>query len=234
MIVSINQPAYLPWLGYFDRIAASDLHVVLDTVQFEKNSFVNRNKIRTAKGWTWLTVPVSTGGQFGNLPINRLRIAADTPWARKHWSTIEQTYGRAPWFAEHRDFFAGVYSREWDRLLDLMNELTGYLLRAFAINVPLVSATTIPTTAAKSDLVLEICRRVGATVYLSGPLGRDYLNTTSFKDAGIEIVYHDYRHPEYPQLHPGFEPFMSAIDLLFMTGAKAGAMLRTGQRVEAS
>lgn len=234
MIVSINQPAYLPWLGYFDRIAASDLHVVLDTVQFEKNSFVNRNKIRTAKGWTWLTVPVSTGGQFGNLPINRLKIAADAPWARKHWSTIEQTYGRAPWFAEHRAFFAGLYGREWGHLLDLMNELTGYLLRAFAIKVPLVSATTIPTSAAKSDLVLEICRRVGATVYLSGPLGRHYLNAASFEDAGIEIVYHDYRHPEYPQLYPGFEPFMAAIDLLFMIGPKSGEILRTGQRAEAS
>src|ERR1051326_8427944 len=102
MIVSINQPAYLPWLGYFDRIAASDIHVVLDHVQFEKNSFVNRNKVRTAQGATWLTVPVETSGKFGQLPIDQLQIASDQPWARKHWKTIEQCYAHAPYFDAHR------------------------------------------------------------------------------------------------------------------------------------
>lgn len=226
MIVSINQPAYLPWLGAFDRIAASDLHIVLDHVQFEKNSFVNRNKIRTAKGWTWLTVPVETSGQFGHLAIDALRIAADPRWARKHWLSIEQNYAAAPHFAAHRAAFAELYARPWERLIDLIEAINSYLMQAFVISTRLVRSSTLGATASKSELVLELCRHAGATTYLSGPLGRDYLDLQSFAAAGIDVVFHDYRHPVYAQAHPGFEPGMAAIDLLFMQGPEAGRTLR--------
>ena len=96
MIVSINQPAYLPWLGYFHRIAVSGAHVVLDHVQFEKNSFTNRNKVRTAGGWCWLTVPVRTKGRFGDLAIRSLEIDNSTDWRARHWKTLYQSYKRAP------------------------------------------------------------------------------------------------------------------------------------------
>lgn len=227
MILSINQPAYLPWLGYFDRIAASDMHVVLDHVQFEKNSYVNRNRVRTAKGWSWLTVPVKTKGQFGDLAISGLQIANETPWARKHWQTIEQNYARAPFFDAHRDAVAAFYARPWDSFLEFAETVTGYLLESFAIDTPRVLSSTMPTTATKSDLVLDICRRQGASVYLSGTLGRDYLDADAFAGEGIEIVYQDYRHPVYEQAYPGFEANMAAIDLLFMHGPAAGQMLRT-------
>jgi len=230
MIVSINQPAYLPWLGYFDRIAASDVHVVLDHVQFEKNSFVNRNRVRTPQGSTWLTVPVETSGKFGQLAIDRLQIASDQPWARKHWKTIDQCYARAPYFHAHRDHLAEIYSRPWKKFYDLVDEITGYLLRAFAIDVPLVRSSSMRSDKTKSDLVLDICRRLDARLYLSGPLGRGYLDEGSFAAAGIEIVYQDYRHPVYPQLSPGFKAFMAAIDILFMLGPESGQMLRTTQR----
>jgi hypothetical protein len=234
MIVSINQPAYLPWLGYFDRIAASDLHIVLDHVQFEKNSFVNRNKVRTAKGWTWLTVPVETSGRFGALAIDKLRIAGDPRWARKHWLTIEQSYAAAPHFAAHRAVMADLYARPWERLIDLVEAINASLLEAFAIAVPRVRSSTLAPAASKSDLVLELCRRAGATTYLSGPLGRDYLDMASFAAAGIAVVFHDYRHPVYAQAHPGFEPGMAAIDLLFMQGSEAGRTLRTTELIQGS
>ena len=227
MILSISQPAYLPWLGYFDRIAASDAHIVLDHVQFEKNSYVNRNKIRTKKGWSWLTVPVETSGQFGRLAINKLRIAPDPRWARKHWQAIEQSYARAPHFNEHRLTLADIYQRRWECLIDLIDALTSYLLDAFAITVPLVRSSSISTDKTKSALVLDLCRKLGARTYLSGPLGRDYLDEASFAEAGIDIVYQNYRHPIYEQAHPGFESHMAAIDLLFMQGAGAGQTLRT-------
>lgn len=230
MIVSINQPAYLPWLGYFDRIAASDLHVVLDTVQFEKNSFVNRNRVRTQQGAAWLTVPVATSGRFGALPIMDIEIAPDPRWANKHWQTLIQSYARAPYFSAHRDFFAAIYARPWQRLVELIDPITEHLCAAFGIGTRTVRASALAVDGRKDDLVLAICRKVGATTYLSGPLGRDYLDEGKFAAAGIAVRYADYAHPTYKQAHPGFLPFMAAIDLLFMAGPDAGGMLRTTAR----
>ena len=225
MIVSINQPAYLPWLGYFHRIALSDLHIVLDHVQFEKNSFTNRNKIRTSEGWCWLTVPVSTSGRFG-VSIDALEIASGRPWADKHWNSIRLSYAKAPFFREHAGFFEGLFRREWRMLNPLLRELTAYLLDALGIRTPLRFSSEMKITGAKSDLVLNLCREVGATHYLSGPLGRNYLDEAGFHAAGITLDYHAYSHPEYPQVYGGFEPYMAAIDLLFNCGPRSLEVLR--------
>ena len=229
MIVSINQPAYLPWLGYFHRIAISDLHIVLDHVQFEKNSFVNRNRVRTSQRSTWLTVPVRTKGRFGNLPINLLEIDNHQGWATKHWKTIRQSYGRAAHFPATEALLEPVYAREWARLADLMRELNGHIARvSLGIQTPMKFSSEMGVTGAKSELVLNLCKAVGATVYLSGPLGRSYLQEDHFAEAGIEVRYHDYAHPSYPQCHPGFEPLMSVIDLLFNCGERSRDVLSEG------
>lgn len=226
MIVSINQPAYLPWLGYFQRIAVSDLHIVLDHVQFEKNSFTNRNKARTANGWCWLTVPVRTRGRFGNVPINRLEIDNTARWRESHWRTIEQNYAQAPFFDAHAAFFEGVYRREWLYLADLCREITGYLLEAFGIRTPLRYSAQMPVSGRKDELVLELCRQVGAKTYLSGALGRNYLREELFRAAGIAVKYQDYHHPTYPQARGGaFQPYMAAIDLLFNCGPESLGIL---------
>jgi hypothetical protein len=218
VIVSINQPAYLPWLGYFDRIAASDLHVVLDHVQFEKGSFVNRNRVRTRDGSTWLTVPVRTKGRFGAAPIATLEIDDSSGWRRKHWETLRQSYGRAPFFEQHAGFFASVYEREWPTLGPLCAEVTGYLLRELGISTPLVASHALDPRGAKDELVLDLCVKARATTYLSGALGRNYLREELFAARGIEVEYQDYVHPVYRQLGPGFEPAMAAVDLLFTCG----------------
>jgi len=226
MIVSINQPAYLPWLGYFHRIGVSDLHIVLDHVQFEKNSFTNRNKVRQKLGSYWLTVPVRTKGKFGDLPINRLEIDSKVFWGKKHWASLQLSYGKAPYFAAHRPFFEGIYARAWDYLADLAAESNAYQLKALDIDTPVVFSSEMGVGGVKDELVLNLCLEVGATQYLSGPLGRQYLNENSFAEAGIELVYHDYAHPVYSQIHSGFEPYMATIDLLFNLGPKAGEVLR--------
>ena len=232
MIVSINQPAYLPWLGYFHRIAVSDLHIVLDHVQFEKNSFTNRNKIRTKDGWGWLTVPVRTKGKFGDLSIHRLECAgSEDRWARKHWDTLRFNYARAAHFAEHAVFFETVYGKPWGHMNDLLKEINGYLLKEFEILCPVLYSSAMQVGGAKDELVLNICQEVGATVYLSGPLGRNYLREERFREAGIEVVYADYSHPTYPQAYPGFEPFMSAVDLLFNCGPRSREIMMRGQEV---
>lgn len=232
MIVSINQPAYLPWLGYFHRIAVADAHIVLDHVQFEKNSFTNRNKIRTRNSWCWLTVPVRTAGKFGQIPINEIEVANEKKWAIKHWETLRLSYARAPFFTEHATFFESVYLRSWGKLIDLTGEITAYLLRAFEIKTRLFFSSQMKASGRKDELVLNLCRELGATVYLSGPLGRDYLREHLFRDEGIAVRYDDYQHPAYPQAHPGFEPYMAAVDLLFNAGqASPGVILKGQERV---
>jgi len=232
MIVSINQPAYLPWLGYFHRIAVSDAHIVLDHVQFEKNSFVNRNKIRTPEGWCWLTVPVKTSGKFGELPINEIEIANETKWALKHWQSLRLNYAKAPFFGQHSAFFENIYARPWHKLADLAGEITAYLLNAFGINTKIYFSSQMKASGKKDELVLNLCRELGATAYLSGPLGRDYLREDLFGNHGIKVRYDDYQHPTYPQLYSGFEPYMSALDLLFNAGpASLEVILKNQDRV---
>jgi len=230
MIVSMNQPAYLPWLGYFHRIAISDVHVVLDHVQFEKNSFTNRNRIRTAGGTTWLTVPVLTSGRFGSLAINTLEIDQRSAWGQKHWRTIEQNYRKAPFFAQHAAFFQTVYRKDWRLLSDLCRVLTEYLLDALGISTPLRYSSTMEPEGVKDMLVLSLCKRAGADTYLSGPLGRNYLRESLFSEGGVTVRYHDYHHPHYPQLGPRpFDASMSVIDLLFNCGPESLAVLCSGQ-----
>ncbi len=229
MIVSINQPAYLPWLGYFHRIAVSDLHIVLDHVQFEKNSFTNRNKIRTSEGWCWLTVPLKTSGRFGDLAIAQIEIATERRWAEKHWNSIRLNYSKANYFREHADFFENIFSHSWERLNPLLREITTYLLSAFGIKTEILFSSEIGAAGRKSELVLELCRKVGATSYLSGSLGRDYLDEVAFEGAGIAVCYQDYHHPTYKQVYPGFEPYMGAIDLLFNHGADSLEVIMEGQ-----
>jgi hypothetical protein len=228
VIVSINQPAYLAWLGYYHRIAASDLHIELDHVQFEKNSFTNRNKVRTTTGWCWLTVPVRTRGRFGALALDQVEIAEDGRWAAKHWRTIEQNYRAAPFFAAHRAAIEAVYARPWARLVDLIRALDDYVLGAFGIQTPRRRSSELGVEGRKDDLVVALCRKVGATTYISGPLGRNYLDEAKFAACGIAVRYHDYVHPVYAQVQGGFEPAMAAIDLLLNHGPAARGILAAG------
>lgn len=225
MIVSINQPAYLPWLGYFDRILKSDIHVVLDHVQFEKNSVVNRNKLRTSQGWMWLTVPIKQKGRFGNLDIRNLEIDEGNPWQKKHVSSLSQNYSKAPHFNSHFDALESCLSVPRTGFFPLVSELTAYLLGVLDIPTQIVFSSDFQPSATKSDLVLEICKQVGASKYISGPFGRSYLDRDAFASADIDVWFHDYSHPKYSQAHSGFEPYMSVVDLIFNHGPASRGIL---------
>ncbi len=225
MIVSINQPAYMPWSGYFDRIARSDLHVVLDHVQFEKNSFVNRNQILGLDGPFWLTVPVRTKGKFGNLPISEVGIDQSSKWQRKHLQSIKSTYGRAPFFDTYWPRLESVLQMEFSGLNDLCRKTTDLLLESLEIDVVHHRSSEHGFESSKSDLVLEVCKHFGASTYLSGPFGRDYLDLDSFAAAGIKVEYHDFKPTPYPQSGSGFVPNLSVLDLLFNTGERARGYL---------
>ena len=218
MLLSINQPAYLPWLGYFERIHLSDIHVVLDHVQYEKNSMTNRNKVRTKQGWAWMTVPVKTKGSFGDLAINKLQVSNESSWTKKHFNTICGNYSKSKYFSQYIDFFEDVFNREWSHLNPLLKEITQYILRELNIQTKIIYSSELDFNENKNELLLKICEEFKATTYLSGPFGRDYLDTEIFTNAGVKLEYHDYEHPIYTQAYNGFESYMSIIDLLFNHG----------------
>ena len=143
--------------------------------------------------------------------------------------TIRCSYAKAPSFAAHRDFFAATYSQRWTRLQDLVRSTTDYLREALGITTKILYSSEMGVEGSKSDLILNLCRAVGATTYISGPFGRDYLHQDGFSANGIEIQYHEYNHPPYPQVYPGFEPFMSAVDLLFNCGPDSLNIIMQGQ-----
>ena len=221
MVASINQPAYLPWLGYFDRIIKSDVHIILDNVQFEKNSFINRNMIVTDTNWTWLTVPVQTKGNFGNLEIKNLKIDNTSRWKKKHYNSLRYYYGKSKYFVEHENWFKDFYDNEWNYLYPLLEASTDYLLKTLGIKTPAVRSSEMSAKGNKSRFILDICLEIGATTYLSGPFGRDYLNLDEFKREGIQVVFHRYNYPNYKQLIKEFQNNMSVVDLIFNEGPKS-------------
>ncbi|WP_420349346.1 WbqC family protein [Pelagibius sp.] len=230
MIVSIMQPAYLPWLGFFDRIAASDIFILLDHVEIDRNSktkFANRNRVRTAQGWSWLTVPIRSKGKHGELRLNEIEVNNETNWPGKHWRAIELNYRRAPYFADYAAPFRTLLETRWTHLADLNAAGLKIFMEALTLNKTVLSSSEMDCRETKDKLILELCRKVGATTYLSGPFGRDYLNPVDFEAAGVELLIHDYDHPQYNQSFDGFEPYMSTLDLLFNHGTGSLQILRS-------
>lgn len=218
MRVGIHQPMYLPWLGLFDRIYKCDVFVLLDNVPYSKNYFINRNKIKTANGWIWLTVPVLAKGSFGQL-ISDVRINNKVNWQKQHWKSIYYAYKKAPYFSRYAEFFEQVYQREWTYLVEFVEELLFYLLRVLGIATKVVKASNLNVEGNKEELILGICKAVHADEYLSGPDGKNYLNLELWHENNVKVTFHNYHHPPaYPQLHGEFLPQMSIIDLLFNCG----------------
>ena len=215
LTVSIHQPAYLPWLGYFDKIRQADLFIYLDSVQFQKQSYQNRNKIRTAEGWSWLTVPVETKGRLYETPLSELRINNRIDWRRKHRVAIEMNYRKAPCFDEVMPLMEQFYLREWTQLSDLCFEMMRAFNECLGIRTDIRKASELGAVeGGKSELILNLCKAIGAGRYLSGSLGRDYLDLRAFAERGVEVIFQSYAHPTYRQAYPGFEPNMAVVDLL--------------------
>ena len=226
MILSINQPAYLPWLGYFNRIAKSDIHVVLDHVQFEKNSMINRNKILLNKEPLCLTIPVLTKGKFDDLSIKSLEVDQKTKWQKKHYSSISQAYSKTPFWKEISNKLEPFYQRDVQFLNPFLESKLMCFIDYLEIKTPLYFSKDYIFQQKKSDLVLEICQKFKATTYLSGPFGRDYLDLKKFSDLGIQVIFDDYKHPEYPQNSDKFQPHLSTLDLIANCGKNSLKVLK--------
>mgnify|MGYP003585779158 CR=1 FL=1 len=216
MIVTAHQPSYLPWLGYFQKIMKSDIYVFLDSVQFEKNSFTNRNKIKTPQGSVWLTIPVLTKDHT-KLTINEIQIDNRQDWKRKHLNAIFLNYKKAPRFEYCYSKLEVLYQSQSQLLSEICWEHLNFWLNELGINKKVVRSSQLPITSKKSELILDLCRYFGAHHYISGVLGRNYLTEDIFRQAGIHIEYQDYHHPIYPQLWGEFIPYMSIIDFWMNT-----------------
>lgn len=215
MIVGIHQPNYLPYLGFFDKMKESDIFIIYDDAQFNKEDFQHRNKIRIHSGSKWLTVPV----EKKSIPIKDIRIHKDVmvkneKWNEHHLSQIIDNYKKAKCFRDYIDDISVIYQREHSSLAELNIELIKFLNRSFDIDTPLVYSKDFPSTSLSTQRLIELLRSVNGDTYLSGPAGVRYLDMDLFGANGIDVIFQDFVHPVYKQQYEGFVTNMSAIDAL--------------------
>ncbi len=192
--IAIHQPEHLPWLGYFDKMKKVDLYVFLDNVQYRKNYFQNRNRIPTG----WLTVPVISKGHT-NSTLKDIKIDNTQPWKRKYWGKLSDCYRKCPKYHEYKDEITEILNVKWDKLVDINYAFIAFFRDHLKIHTPILMASELGVKGNNSALIMEICKKTGATSYLSGPSGRKYLDKEMFK--GMDLEFHDYpTHNTYSAL----------------------------------
>ncbi len=225
MIVAIHQPNYLPWIGYFHKMEKSDIFIILDDGQYAKNQVANRNKIKNAKGWIYLTVPVLIKGHFGQL-TSEVMIDNHINWRKKHWKSILYNYKNSEYFDEYSDFFEDLYQQEWDKLIDLNEYIIKNIAEMIGIQTEFIRSSTLNVKETSTKRLLDIVKAVGGDTYLSGAGGKDYMDEEMFASNGVILIYQDFRHPTYRQVFGEFVPKMSIIDLLFNEGPRSHDIIR--------
>ncbi|HVL37044.1 MAG TPA: WbqC family protein [Burkholderiales bacterium] len=229
MIVAIHQPHFIPWLGYLHRMAQADLFILLDHVQFERRNYQNRCQIRLDGEARWLTVPVEQHSQKERIVDKQIdNREAGRHWARNHLATLRHAYREAPYLPVYLAELRRLFESPWQRLVDLDLAMLQFLRATFRIDTRLARSSDLGVDGAKSELILNLCRAVGADALLAGFGGsRGYLDAEAFARHGIAIRYHEFTHPTYRQCGPQpFIPGLAAVDLLFNAGPQSGALLR--------
>lgn len=222
--LAVLQPGYLPWLGYFDLLSKADVFVHYDDVQFDKHGWRNRNRVKGPKGAIWLTVPVLHHGRGGQ-SILEVEIDDRRNWRRKHLSTISQLYAHAPFVDAFLPGLRAIIERPWRRLVDLDLALIDWLAAQIGISTPCYRASQLDVGGDRIERLVNLCKHLGASRYISGNAARDYLDVTRFAAASIEVVWHDYAHPTYAQQHGEFVPYLSVLDLVLNAGARSLSVL---------
>lgn len=220
----ILQPSYIPWRGYFHQVYKSDLFIFFDDVQYDKHGWRNRNRIKTPNGSRWLTIPIHSHGTLSqHTLIQDILICWDKAWNDHHWEIIQLAYRNAPYFLQYARLLEAAYQKRMEHLADFTIDLTIDLAKEIGISNTrfLRSSSLEGITGIKTERLINILTRIGATHYISGPSARDYIEEEKFQEAGITLEYMQYDYPPYPQLYPPYDPNISIIDLLFMTGPQA-------------
>lgn len=237
MIISAHQPEYLPYIGFFYKMAKVDKFILVDHIQFSTGGFQNRNRIRTAsdpRGWAWLTVPVITSGK-GYQKINEVEIDNSIHWGRQHWKAIYFNYKKTPFFDAHEEFFKKLYSKKWKKLVDLNETIIYYLKEKLEIETPIIKSSEYELKGKKTDLLIELCEKFGANAHLTGsgvkkPGGKSYIKEESFGKNNLKHIFSEFKHPVYPQRFKPFIENISTIDLLFNCGPKSLEIIKSSSR----
>ncbi|OGR50461.1 MAG: hypothetical protein A2049_03255 [Elusimicrobia bacterium GWA2_62_23] len=224
MIAAIHQLQYWPGLRFFAKMRAADLFIYLDDVQFEKREFQNRNRIRTPRGWQYLTAPVVSKGRFSQ-KINEVELDNPGGWLKDHLQAVKQNYARAPFFKQYLPAIEELYSRDYRLLADLAIATMDLLKDAFGIKTPVKFSSEFKIDEVSSARLAKLCAAAGAAGYLSGAGAKAYLDPGVFSFAGIKLSWQGFSPRPYPQAFPGFEPDMSALDLLLNCGPRSAEFL---------
>lgn len=221
-IVGIHQPEFFPWMGFFDKMSRVDLFVILDHVQFKKRYFENRNRIRLSDRSVWITAPVISKGRYKQ-KISDVRLSDEGHWQNKLIQRIRYAYGKTPYFdIIFPDICQVVRKTESNRLMDLNIDIIRLFRKYFLIDTPMSCSSQMDIgNLSGSDLILGICVATGATTYLCGPSGKDYLDLDAFQSQHIQVSWQNFHHPEYEQYGSGFISHLSALDYLFNCGPGA-------------
>jgi len=227
MIVTIHQPQYMPWLGYFDKMEIADHFVLLDSVQFKKNEWQNRNRIKTVQGAQWLTVPVSY-----DFPARIDEVATNdrANWRHKHWQALTTNYGPASGWEGANSSLQVLYDIAYERLVDINVAGIEWLRAQLGISTPMSLSSQSAVSDDPTQRLIDLCLEQEATTYLPGPDGAKYLDTSRFTDQGIKVIFHEYEHPEYDQLFGEFTSHQSCLYLVLNHGNRSTDIVRSGRR----
>jgi hypothetical protein len=224
MMISIHQPQYLPWLGYFDKIDRADVFVLLDTVQYKKNEWQNRNRIKTARGAQWLSVPVTY--RYPQL-ICEVGVNSRERWQHRQQQALVTNYRKAPCWGKLEGFFEEIFSRPWETIAELNIHGVKRLAAILGIETPIHAASGLGSFPEDPDeRLIALTKHFGAGTYLAGSGGHGYMDLKKYERAGVEVLFQEYRHPRYEQLFGEFETNMSVIDLIYNHGDESLSILR--------
>ena len=217
MILTAHQPTYLPWLGLFNKIHYSDCFVLFDTVQYLPKEWMNRNKIKTVNGEMYLTVPVQKKG-FLKKMNKEIKVDNSNNWQRKHLKSIFINYKDTKYFNDYFPFFEDVYTKKWDYLCELNTFILENLLDFLSIKIKILKLSELNLEGTKSDLVLNLCKKLNAKTFIFGEQGKNYADINKFNQNNITVMFQKYTHPKYNQNFKNFLSNMSVIDLIFNCG----------------
>ncbi len=224
--LAIIQSNYIPWKGYFDIVNSADEFIIYDSVQYTKNDWRNRNKIKTQQGLSWLTIPVN---HSLSLKIDEVE-ASHNIWRKKHWASLKQAYSKAPYFHDFKELFENLYLDSNETLLSKINiEFIKAICTTLNITTKISLASDYPVKSSeKSNRLVDLCKQTNSSIYISGPAAKDYLNEELFLKQGIDLKWMDYSdYPPYQQLHGAFVHEVSVLDLLFNQGNSAQAFMKS-------
>jgi len=225
-IISIRQPGYLPYLGFFKKIESVDVFVFLDDVQYSRGDWDNRNKIRTSNDSAWLTVPILSKPAR---VLNQVKIDYSKDWLYKHKTTIKFNYENSPFFDLYWKNIESIFDKSYKKLLELNMSLIDYFLSVLQIKTETILSSTLDLNSTGSKKLLDICKLLDADTYLSGELGKNYLDKKIFQNANIKIIFEKFHHPVYNQNNSNFLSNLSIIDLLFNEGPNSIEILKNSK-----